>query len=49
MEKKLQKIYLYLLLTFMTSSLPNLVNSLSEETYRIKCKFGHDEKICETY
>ena len=27
---------------FMVSSLSNLVNSLSEGIYRIKCKFEHD-------
>ena len=29
-------------------SLSNLVNNLSEEFHRIKCKFGHDDKKCET-
>ena len=29
-------------------SLSNLVNNLSEEFHRIKCKFGHDNKKCET-
>ena len=33
----------------MVSSLPNLINNLSEGIYRIKCKFGHDDKKCETY
>ena len=33
---------------FMASSLSNLVNNLSEEIRRIKCKFGHDDKKCET-
>ena len=32
----------------MTSSLSNLVNNLSEGIHRIKCKFGHDDKKCET-
>ena len=31
----------------MVSSLSNLINSLSEGIYRIKCKFGHDYKKCE--
>ena len=31
---------------FMASSLSNLVNNLSEGIYRIKCKYGHDEKKC---
>ena len=33
---------------FMASSLPNIVNNLSEEVHRIKCKLGHDDKECET-
>ena len=33
---------------FMASSLSNLVNNLSEGTHRIKCKYGHDDKKCET-
>ena len=28
----------------MTSLLSNLVNNLSEEINKIKCKFGHDDK-----
>ena len=34
----------------MVSSLSNLVNNLSEglKLNRIKCKFGHDNKLCET-
>ena len=32
---------------FMAGSLSNLVINLSEGNYRIKCKFGHDEK-CDT-
>ena len=32
----------------MASSLSNLVNKLSEGIHRIKCKFGHDDKKCET-
>ena len=31
----------------MVSSLSNLINSLSEGIYRIKCKFVHDYKKCE--
>ena len=30
------------------SSLSNLVNNLSEGIHRIKCKYGHDDKKCET-
>ena len=33
---------------FMTSSLSNLVNNLSEWIHRIKCKYGHDDKNCGT-
>ena len=32
----------------MTSSLSNLVNNLSEGIHRIKCKYGDDDKKCET-
>ena len=32
----------------MANSLSNLVNNLSEGIYRIKCKFGHNDKKCET-
>ena len=34
---------------FMTSSLSNLVNNLSEGIHRIKCKYGNDDKKCETF
>ena len=34
--------------SFMVSSLSNLVNELSEEIHRINCKYGHDDKKCET-
>ena len=33
---------------FMASSLSNLVNNLSEGIHKIKCKYGHDDKKCET-
>ena len=32
----------------MASSLPNIINNLSEGVYRIKCKFGYDDKKCGT-
>ena len=32
----------------MESSLSDLVNTFSETVHRIKCKFGHDDKKCET-
>ena len=34
--------------SFMASSLSNLGNNLSKGIYRIKCKYGHDDKNCET-
>ena len=34
--------------TFMASSLSNHVNNLAEGIYRIECKFGLDNKKCET-
>ena len=33
---------------FVASSLSNLVNKLSEEIHKIKCKYGHNERKCET-
>ena len=33
---------------FMASWLSNLVNNLSEELHRIKCKLEHDDKKCHT-
>ena len=32
----------------MASSLSNLVNNLSEGVHKIKCKYGHNDKKCET-
>ena len=32
----------------MASSSSNLINNLSWGIHRIKCKFGHDDKKCET-
>ena len=32
----------------MASSLSNLVNNPSRGIHRIKCKYGHDDKKCET-
>ena len=32
----------------MASTLSNLVNNISEEIHRTKCKDGHDDKRCET-
>ena len=32
----------------MASSLSNLVNNLSEEIHKIKCKYGHNHKKCKT-
>ena len=53
MEKKLQKIYICYILKFidgtrfMASSLPNLVNNLSQGIHRIKCNFRHNNNKCE--
>ena len=33
---------------FIASSLWNLVNNLSEGIHKIKCKYRHDDKNCET-
>ena len=33
---------------FMTSTLSNLVNNLLECIHRIKCKYRHDNKKCQT-
>ena len=33
---------------FMANSLLNLLNNLFERLHRIKCKFKHDDKKCET-
>ena len=32
----------------MASLLSNLVNNFSEGIHKIKCKYGHDGKKCET-
>ena len=34
---------------FMASLLSNLVNNLTEGIHEIKCKYRHDDKICETW
>ena len=34
---------------FLTSSLSNLVNRLSEGIHSNKCNYGHDDKKCETF
>ena len=53
MEKTLQKIFYWLQFIdsarFMISSLSNSVNNLSEEIHDIKCKYGHNDKNCETW
>ena len=33
----------------MASPLSNLVNNLAERIYKIKCKYEHDDKKCETW
>ena len=47
MEKKLQEIYIVQFIDssrFMTSSLSNLVNYLSEGIHKIQCKYRHCDK-----
>ena len=39
---------LSLVARFMVSSLKNLVNSLGEVIHKIKCKYKHNNKKCET-
>ena len=51
--EKIPKIICYILqfidsARIMASSLSDLVNNLSEGINRIKCKFGRDDKKCET-
>ena len=53
MEKKLEKNISYLLqfiesARFMASHLSDLVNNLSEGIHRIKCRYEHNDKKCET-
>ena len=33
---------------YMASSLSNIANNFSEGIHGIKCKFGHNDKKCET-
>ena len=33
---------------FMASSLSNLINNLAQGIYKFKCKYGHDNKKCQT-
>ena len=52
-QEEITKSILYILqfidsARFMAGSLTNLVNNISEGIHRIKCKFGHDDKKCET-
>ena len=51
MEEKLQKTSHRLQFIdsarFMASSLSNLVNIAAEGIHKIKCKYRHDDKICE--
>ena len=53
MGEKLQKSIYYILqfidsTRFMGSSLSHLVNNLSEGMHRIKFKYRHEDKNCET-
>ena len=51
--KKLQKISYRLQLInsarFLGGSFSNLFNNLAERIDKIKCKYEHDDKKCETY
>ena len=52
--EKLQKNISYILQFIysprsMTSLLSNLVNNLSEGIHKIKCKYEHNNKKCETF
>ena len=49
MDEKLQKNIFYILqfidsAKFIATTLSNLLNNLSEEIHKIKCKYGHDNK-----
>ena len=52
MKKKYKKISCILQFIdsarFMTSSLSNLVNNLSKGIHKIKCKYRHNDKKCQT-
>ena len=48
-DQKLPKKIFYILqfitsATFMANSLSNLVSNLSEETHKIECKYGYNDK-----
>ena len=47
-ENKLRKPYLTNY-NALTSSLSNLVNNVAEGIHKIKCKYAHDDKSCETW
>ena len=54
MEKKLQKLYISYILQFidsvrfMASSFSNFVDTFSEEIHKIKCRYGYNDKKCES-
>ena len=51
MKKKLQNVTDYNLLMrarFIASSLSNFNNNLSKVIHRLKCKYRHNDKKCET-
>ena len=53
MEKKLQKPYptdsnSLIVQDLVTSSLSNIVDNLAKGIHKIKCKYGHYDKKCET-
>ena len=52
-EKEITKTISYRLqfidsVTFIASSLSNFLNNLAEGIHKIKCKYGHNDKECET-
>ena len=49
MEKKSYTLQFIDSTIVMVSLLSNLVNNPSEGIHRIKCKFGNNNKKCETY
>ena len=53
MEKRLQKNLSYILqffdsANFIASLLSSIANNLSEGMHRVKCKYRHDDKKCES-
>ena len=47
-KKYILQITIYLQQKIIVSLLSNLVNNLAQEIHKIKFKYGHDNKKCET-